>query len=191
MTTKPEPEGLDLRPWGYAPGSYFFKCIDCPEKPTTEWPIGDKRSVRCEAHAREAMERAPAHPVGDAGGVTDADREAADAISVALLQCVPADIDLRHFRLSIADLFARHRLQSVAAATAAKDAEIAILRLELEKSEALQDGAYKAGLAAGWNFAHSDDEAGFQRARSSTEHVAELKRIRAALSEAREAGVKD
>lgn len=74
------------------------------------------------------------------------------------------------------------------AATAAKDAEIAILRLELEKSEALQDGAYKAGLAAGWNFAHSDDEAGFQRARTSTEHVAELKRIRAALSEAREAG---
>lgn len=59
-----------------------------------------------------------AQPVADAGGVTDADREAADAISVALLQCVPPDTDLTHFRLSVADLFARHRLQSVAAATA-------------------------------------------------------------------------
>jgi hypothetical protein len=119
MTTKPnEPETLDLRPWGYAPGSYFVKCIDCPEKPTTEWPLGDKRSIRCEQHAREAMGRASSQPVADAGGVTETDREAADAISVALLQCVPPDIDLTHFRLSVAGLFVRHRLQSVAAATA-------------------------------------------------------------------------
>ncbi|OAH36967.1 hypothetical protein AX777_18180 [Sphingobium yanoikuyae] len=53
--------------------------------------------------------------------MTQADREAADAISVSLLQCVPPDIDLTHFRLSVADLFSRHRLQSVAAATAASE----------------------------------------------------------------------
>lgn len=59
------------------------------------------------------------------------------------------------------------------------DPTVACLKLDVAAQECLQDSAYKAGLAAGWNFAHSDDEAGFQRARSSTEHVAELRRIRA------------
>lgn len=49
---------LDLRPWGYAPGGYFFKCIDCPETSIPlEWPIADKRSWRCKEHALVAREK--------------------------------------------------------------------------------------------------------------------------------------
>jgi len=90
-----ERDAIDLRPWGYAPGSYFFRCIDCPPPENiTAGAMGAKRSIRCEAHAVEArflsdaIERgehlpdAPA-PVADAI-VTDADREALEAIDDAL-----------------------------------------------------------------------------------------------------------
>lgn len=59
--------------------------------------------------------------------------------------------------------------------------ELERLRLEVERAECLQDSAYKAGLKAGWNFAVSNDEAGYQAAMESTEHIAELKRIREAI----------
>ncbi len=46
-------EGEDLRPWGYAPGSYMFQCVDCPKVQSfAQSTIGDKRSVRCIDHAR-------------------------------------------------------------------------------------------------------------------------------------------
>ncbi|WP_155738154.1 hypothetical protein [Sphingobium yanoikuyae] len=85
-------------------------------------PSADTIDCRSEGGEKEAeCSTVIQRTVADAGGVTQADREAADAISVSLLQCVPPDIDLTHFRLSVADLFSRHRLQSVAAATAASE----------------------------------------------------------------------
>jgi hypothetical protein len=46
----------DLRAWGYAPGSYAFRCSDCvPSRRLVSWEaLGDKRSTRCKAHAVEA-----------------------------------------------------------------------------------------------------------------------------------------
>jgi hypothetical protein len=46
----------DLRAWGYAPGSYAFRCSDCvPSRRLISWgALGDKRSTRCKAHAIEA-----------------------------------------------------------------------------------------------------------------------------------------
>lgn len=42
----------DLRPWGWAPGGYVFKCIDCPtDLPFIKRGLGDKRSSRCYDHA--------------------------------------------------------------------------------------------------------------------------------------------
>ncbi|MCK0531489.1 hypothetical protein [Sphingobium agri] len=47
----------DLRPWGYAPGHYSFRCMDCPEPTSFEgYAQGDKRSIRCEKHALEARD---------------------------------------------------------------------------------------------------------------------------------------
>jgi hypothetical protein len=70
-------------------------------------------------------------------------------------------------------------------------AEVARVHLDLRAAECLQDSQYKAGVGAGWNFAIRDDEAGFQAALASTEHIAELKRIkqaRAALSGSDDSG---
>lgn len=61
-----------------------------------------------------------------------------------------------------------------------RDAEIERLRLDVEKEQALQDSAYKAGLKAGWNLCVNDDHEGYAKATESTEHIAELKRIREA-----------
>jgi hypothetical protein len=58
---------IDLRPWGYAPGGYSFKCIDCPPDtdPMSQWAA--KRAWRCEKHALEAKEREDANPAPAAG----------------------------------------------------------------------------------------------------------------------------
>lgn len=49
----------DLRPWGYAPGEYVFRCRDCPADPPFEQrPLGDKRSWRCKPHAEAARDAA-------------------------------------------------------------------------------------------------------------------------------------
>lgn len=34
----------ELVPWGWAPGGYMGKCVDCEE----DWWNGDKRACRCE-----------------------------------------------------------------------------------------------------------------------------------------------
>lgn len=65
---------------------------------------------------------------------------------------------------------------------AAAEAQVGALRLQLDQKDALYDSGFQAGVKLGWNFGVSGDEAGFQAATSSTEHVAELKRIRAALA---------
>jgi hypothetical protein len=46
---------MDLRPYGYAPGGYSFKCIDCPDDvdPMDQWAA--KRAWRCEKHAKIAF----------------------------------------------------------------------------------------------------------------------------------------
>ncbi|MBR2268275.1 hypothetical protein [Sphingobium sp.] len=71
--------------------------------------------------------RAPDHPVADAGGVTEADREAYLAMNM-LPEFDAADVRAGLWdKVTGVQAFARHRLQSVAAATAAKDAEIRML----------------------------------------------------------------
>jgi hypothetical protein len=57
-------EELDLRPWGWAPGFYCFKCKDCPEPDNVfmNGALGAKRSIRCQKHAMEARERALSTP---------------------------------------------------------------------------------------------------------------------------------
>lgn len=57
----------DLRPRGYAPGGYVFTCGDCPENQNIlDRPKGDRRSWRCEDHARAARDaQAAAHMMPD------------------------------------------------------------------------------------------------------------------------------
>jgi 6-phosphogluconate dehydrogenase (decarboxylating) len=50
---------------------------------------------------------------------------------------------------------------------------------EIDVRDCLHTSAFQAGVRLGWNFGVAGDEDGFRRAASSTEHVAELKRIRA------------
>lgn len=58
----------DLRPWGYAPGGYWFRCQDCPEdQPWDQLPHGDKRSWRCKPHA-EAARDASGHAATEGEG---------------------------------------------------------------------------------------------------------------------------
>ena len=70
----------DLRPWGWVPGKYFIRCACVGEesRPPIDWPIGDKRSARCENCARKAKEefrasrQAPAPPtLGEKDGWRD------------------------------------------------------------------------------------------------------------------------
>jgi hypothetical protein len=46
-------DGLDLRPFGWAPGGYIFQCIDCPpdQHRLSLDSCGAKRSWRCKRHA--------------------------------------------------------------------------------------------------------------------------------------------
>ena len=62
----------------------------------------------------------------------------------------------------------------------ALEAENERMKLEVEKHKALQDSAYYAGMKAGWNFGVADDVEGYNRAIESTDHIAELRRIREA-----------
>lgn len=136
--------------------------------------------------------RAHANPIADAGGVTDADREAAAKCAEHGLSR-PNPLNVRQGVVDswhLVQAFAAHRLQSVAAATAAKDAairarddhfrnaqrlaeklvakvaEIARLREALEKIQPVACGDWCR-----------DDK-----------HIPECENARAALSEAREAG---
>ena len=128
----------------------------------------------------------PAQPIADAGGVTEADRE----LHMWLTGYPLDDGDSETVRRIIA-----HRLQSVAAATAAKDAEIAELteavRCIMARCEALEDEAYNGIATVSANGRDETHEAGFWRGQKSTAksiraHLHDM--TRAALSEAREAG---
>ncbi|CAB4169638.1 hypothetical protein UFOVP1302_50 [uncultured Caudovirales phage] len=59
-----ERETTDLRPWGWAPGQYTIRCVDClpvPDgRPLMEMPTGDKRCWRCEPCARLRAAEQPA-----------------------------------------------------------------------------------------------------------------------------------
>ncbi|WP_164546071.1 Lar family restriction alleviation protein [Sphingobium yanoikuyae] len=155
MTKPNEPEALEPCPFCGAPAQMASRgrtekghsvdyAVECAEK-----------SLHCPAsrtamfHAKREWaiaawnRRATAHPVADAGGVTDADREAA-------ARCVehglsrPNPLNVRQGVVDswhLIQAFARHRLQSVAAATAAKDAEIADLK-------EYQEGGRQALLAS-------------------------------------------
>lgn len=113
-----------------------------------------------------AGRRHPAQPVAHAGGVTDADREAYLAMNML------PEFDAADVRAGLWDnvtglqAFKSHRLQSVAAATAAKDAEIARLREALAAVQPVACGDWCR-----------DDK-----------HIPECEKARAALSEAREVG---
>lgn len=135
------------------------------------WALGTacKRCERC-------IDTKPSEKQ-DMGVVTTADREAATGILYcAVPNSFTADGQYKLDMELVAQVFRDYRLAS----QADQGAEIARLKLDIAAQECLQDSAYKAGLAAGWNFAQDDDNDGFQRARSSTAHIAELKRIRAA-----------
>lgn len=59
MADDPVQATTDLRPWGWAPGGYLIRCLDCaPDVPPFgfNWPSGAKRAWRCEPCARKAME---------------------------------------------------------------------------------------------------------------------------------------
>lgn len=43
-----------LKPFGFLPGEYFFRCVDCP--PDAEHAIGAKRCRRCKSCAEKAFE---------------------------------------------------------------------------------------------------------------------------------------
>ncbi|QJR01704.1 hypothetical protein HH800_05555 [Sphingobium yanoikuyae] len=155
----------------------------------------------------------PAHPVADAGGVTDADREAAaKCVEHGLSRPNPLNV-----RQGVVDswhliqAFARHRLQSVAAATAAKDAEIDQYEKELSHAEyciehykgrgerlreALTYFANRPTVAEVIEGKHDPMpdtvEARIEEmGRRKREHDEAILQARAALSEAREAGAKD
>lgn len=192
MTTKPnEPESLEtvdiIREW-----------LLSTDHPVSQWERDFAAAI--DAH------RAPAHPVADAGGVTDADREAAaKCVEHGLSRPNPLNVrqgvvDSWH----LVQAFARHRLQSVAAATAgmptiwedpagkgypcferpmtpaeAKDAIDRDGQMIVRLEDAINRAAMRFDLAA---------ENGKERAETYRKWASEA---RAALSEAREAGAKD
>ncbi|ATP19810.1 hypothetical protein [Sphingobium yanoikuyae] len=128
--------------------------------------------------------RAPAHPVADAGGVTDADREAAaKCVEHGLSRPNPLNVrqgvvDSWH----LVQAFARHRLQSVAAATAAKDAEI------MKRLSAARDKMEVASKNEGLG---EDQIANIWGVMSGIDAAISIIQQASALSEAREAGAKD
>lgn len=79
-------EAVDLRPWGYVPGHYSFRCVDCPAPANfAGWAQGAKRSIRCEQHAREAMARQSLSPSSGEPASVAAEAEAwADLLTKAV-----------------------------------------------------------------------------------------------------------
>jgi hypothetical protein len=184
MTTKPnEPEAMDHE------GRLIAALDDVERAFKTKGVMG--RTVAIMAMRRHF----PANPVADAGGVTDADREAYLAMSM-LPEFDAADVRAGLWdKVTGVQAFACHRLHSVAAATAAKDAEIAELaeavRCIMARCEALEDEASNGIATTSANVRDDTHEAGFWRGQKSTaksirEHLHDM--TRAALSEAREAG---
>ena len=57
--------------------------------------------------------------------------------------------------------------------------EVERLRLDVRAQECLQDSAYKAGFKAGWNAGIIQDEDTYASTMRSTEHIAELRKVKA------------
>lgn len=95
--------------------------------PAMGFDQGDTDRLYVIANRLAALEQA-GEPVADAGGVTQADREAYLAMNM-LPEFDAADVRAGLWdKVTGVQAFKSHRLQSVAAATAAKDAEIARLK---------------------------------------------------------------
>ena len=187
MTKPNEPEGMEPCPFcgaiehlhvskcgsllGDMPGRPYRVVCDHIDHDQVQGPVAYGRMEAIAAWNR----RAPAQPVADAGGVTAADHEAAAAYlkSMGKLASVARPRNpLTPSGGPLSQAFARHRLQSVAAATAAKDAaflEAAQLVFCIEAAGAIE--------FEGENFTRWKE-----KARSIAPS------LRAALSEAREAG---
>lgn len=160
MTTKPnEPEGQML-----VPAQPTDAMIDAAL--TTGARFGRAAMVNI---WRSMLSAAPTHPVADAGGVT---RE--NAAWAWIDQAFGEESESRKFDANdMANAFHAGAAQSVAAATAAKDAEIARLREALSEVDRHERS----------NFGGADGE---KSRRASWRGV--IRKVRAALSEAREAG---
>ncbi|WP_375187769.1 Lar family restriction alleviation protein [Sphingobium yanoikuyae] len=177
MTKPNEPEGLEPCPFCQGPARAFqdrtwhrIQCVNCGA-------VGAS-SNRPEKTAKMWNRRFPAQPVADAGWVTEADRE----LHMWLTGYPLDDGDSETVRRVV-----DHRLQSVAAATAAKDAEIDRLR------EALTYFANRPTVAEVIEGKHDPMpdtvEARIEEmGRRKREHDEAILQARAALSEAREAG---
>jgi hypothetical protein len=189
MTTKPnEPEALEPCPFCGAP--LFFNGNKMN-------PYGRCETEGCWMHDRKCTvptddpwqvgqwnRRVHAQPVADACGVTDADREAAaKCVEHGLSRPNPLNVrqgvvDSWH----LVQAFARHRLQSVAAATAAKDAEI------MKRLSAARDKMEVASKNEGLG---EDQIANIWGVMSGIDAAISIIQQASALSEAREAGAKD
>ncbi len=112
-------------------------------------------------------------------------RALADPSGVEALAALRAERDRinqwRETAIVERDTYSEERDDALARLAAA-EAQVTALRLQLDQKDALYDSGFQAGVKLGWNFGVSGDEAGFQAATASTDHVAELKRIRAALA---------
>lgn len=142
--------------------------------PAMGFDQGDTDRLYVIANRLAALEQA-GEPVAGIGGVTDADREAYLAMNI-LPEFDAADVRAGLWdKVTGVQAFAAHRLQSVAAATAAKDAEVARLRKALGK------------ISDGRTIRFTGSEHHNRPLRDKDAQVI----ARAALSEAREAGAKD
>lgn len=65
-------------------------------------------------------------------------------------------------------------------------ARIAELEIDVAIQDCLATSQYNAGVGVGWNLGVRDDPAGLIRAREGTEHLAELKRLKAARAAIRQ-----
>ena len=172
MTTKPnEPEAQKLRDL----------IAEIAADLSTENPFWTAKLL-ADALITRGIGIVAVQPVADAGGVTAADREAAvkaaretDYTDVCIARMKQGLYD--HF--PFVQAFARHRLQSVAAATAAKDAEI------MKRLSAARDKMEVASKNEGLG---EDQIANIWGVMSGIDAAISIIQQASALSEAREAG---
>ena len=186
MTTKPnEPEGLEPCPFCGGEANIERSTFSTVQARCAECVCGTGLYAGDKIGRQNAIaawnRRAAAKPVADAGGVTTADKKLLGHI-VSWVHC-PAIMGVEQ----VERMISAHRLQSVAAATAAKDAEIARLR------EALTYFANRPTVAEVIEGKHDPMpdtvEARIEEmGRRKREHDEAILQARAALSEAREAG---
>lgn len=166
----------------YHPQRIRYVCAALYEEPIRDCPSrlifeAEQEEAAISAWNTRAITAMQAYMASD--GVTQMDRDAA----AKLLGGAAPDglVEGRKDSLSLVQDFAAHRrAATITTQPDPRDAEIERLRLDVEKEQALQDSAYRAGLKAGWNMCVNDDHDGYAKATESTEHIAELRRIREA-----------